>query len=72
MIQRHILGNKLTSRLKVIAADADNNGKISVNDLSEIRKLILGINTEYPHKKAGDSSDNQTMNRIIHSHSLSN
>ncbi|MCB9308931.1 MAG: HYR domain-containing protein [Lewinellaceae bacterium] len=65
MIQRHILGiENFASPYKVIAADADNNGKISVNDLSEIRKLILGINTEYPHNKSWRfTSDNQKMDQ---------
>lgn len=43
IIQRHILGiEKLNSPYKQIAADANRDNKISVSDLSEIRKLILG------------------------------
>lgn len=50
MIQRHILGvEPLPSLYKMIAADANNDGKISVSDLSELRKLILGINSKLPN-----------------------
>ncbi|KXK39543.1 MAG: HYR domain-containing protein [Saprospiraceae bacterium] len=45
MIQRHILGlEHLNSPYKLIAADANNNGSISAADVSELRKLILGVN----------------------------
>ena len=48
-IQRHILGiQPLTNPYLLIVADADNNGKVTVNDLSELRKLILGVYTELP------------------------
>ncbi len=43
-IQRHILAlEKLQSPYKIIAADANSDGKINVSDLTELRKLILGI-----------------------------
>jgi hypothetical protein len=43
-IQRHILGiKKLDNPYKMIAADADGDQSIRVNDIVEIRKLILGI-----------------------------
>ncbi|NND05745.1 MAG: T9SS type A sorting domain-containing protein [Saprospiraceae bacterium] len=42
-IQKHILGKaSLESDLRLIAADASNDGKITPLDLLEIRKLILG------------------------------
>jgi uncharacterized repeat protein (TIGR01451 family) len=48
MIQRHILGlSPLNSGYKVIAADATNDGRITAADLTEIRKLILGVTNEY-------------------------
>lgn len=51
MIQRHILGlEKFTSPYKVIASDATNDGKVSASDLTEIRKLILGINTGFKNE----------------------
>jgi len=51
MIQRHILGlEKFTSPYKVIASDATNDGKVSASDLTEIRKLILGINLGFKNE----------------------
>ena len=42
MIQRHILQiAQLDSPYKVIAADATNDGKVNVQDLVELRKVIL-------------------------------
>ncbi len=50
MIQRHILGiEKLKSPYKMIAADANNSGKITAADLIDIRKLILGVHTSFPN-----------------------
>gem|GEM_PF-3020839 len=47
MIQRHILNAaKLNSPYKLIAADANNDQKISASDLVALRKLILGLETE--------------------------
>lgn len=44
MIQRHILGiESLNSPYKYIAADINNSSNISASDLSELRKVILGI-----------------------------
>lgn len=46
MMQRHILGaEKLNSPYKMIAADVNNDQKISVNDLVALRKVILGQET---------------------------
>lgn len=45
MIQRHVLGiEKLNSPYKLIAADANKDGKVTASDLTELRKLILGTN----------------------------
>jgi hypothetical protein len=50
MIQRHILGlSTLDSPYKIIAADADNNQKVSALDLINFRKLILGVTDELPN-----------------------
>ncbi|HMP31195.1 MAG TPA: hypothetical protein PKD85_16430, partial [Saprospiraceae bacterium] len=47
-IQRHILGiRKFTSPLEFLAADVDNNGRVVVGDIIEIRKFILGISDMY-------------------------
>lgn len=44
LIQSHLLQSKiLISPYKLIAADADNNKKISVADIVMIRKMILGL-----------------------------
>ncbi len=44
LIQRHILGiEPFTDPYKMIAADANNDGKVTAADLVELRRLILGI-----------------------------
>jgi len=44
MIQQHILGlSPFNSPYKTIAADANNDLKVTASDLTELRKLILGI-----------------------------
>ena len=49
VIQRHILGiSLLDSPYKIIAADINNDSQINGLDLVELRKLILGIYTEFP------------------------
>lgn len=48
-MQRHILKiNELDSPYKVIAADINGDEKVSAADLSNLRKLILGIYNELP------------------------
>ncbi|MEZ4911963.1 MAG: T9SS type A sorting domain-containing protein [Saprospiraceae bacterium] len=48
MIQRHILGiEPLLSPYKILAADINNSKSVTVADLSALRKVILGINTEF-------------------------
>ncbi|MDF1699390.1 MAG: T9SS type A sorting domain-containing protein, partial [Saprospiraceae bacterium] len=50
LIQRHILGiAPLNSNYKMIAADINNNEKISASDLTALRKVILGIDTSFPN-----------------------
>lgn len=49
LIQKHILqATFLNSPYKVIAADIDNNQKVSTLDLIHLRKLILGVRTDFP------------------------
>jgi len=49
MIQRHILSiSKFTDPFNIIAADINNDEKITASDLLELRKLILGIYTKLP------------------------
>ncbi|MFT4533889.1 MAG: hypothetical protein ACJA1A_000067 [Saprospiraceae bacterium] len=48
-IQRHILGlENLDSPYKLIAADINADNKIKASDLSQLRKLILGVITDLP------------------------
>ena len=47
-LQRHILGlQRLSSPYKMIAADIDNDQKISVSDLLALRKVILGVENKF-------------------------
>jgi hypothetical protein len=47
-IQRHILGlEPLDPPYALIAADADNNERITAGDLLSIRKLILGVSDQF-------------------------
>ncbi|MEO6132136.1 MAG: T9SS type A sorting domain-containing protein [Saprospiraceae bacterium] len=49
-IQKHLLGiEPFVSPYQYIAADANNSQQVSAIDLLEIRKLILGIYSEYPN-----------------------
>lgn len=49
-IQRHILGIELLdSPYKILAADVSNSASLSASDLVDLRKLVLGINTEFKH-----------------------
>ncbi|MCB9309919.1 MAG: DUF11 domain-containing protein [Lewinellaceae bacterium] len=48
-IQKHILGAPyLNSPFKIIAADVNNDKKITVSDISELRKMLLGIYQKFP------------------------
>lgn len=49
LIQRHVLGSsKFDSPYNMIAADVNNDQKVTASDLVELRKLILGIYTSLP------------------------
>lgn len=49
MIQKHILNiKKLANPYKLIAADANNDRKITATDILELRKLILGTANSLP------------------------
>lgn len=48
LIQKHILGvQPITDKYALIAADINNNGKVTSADLVELRKMILGIQTKF-------------------------
>lgn len=48
LINQHILGSvPLNSPYKIIAADANKSGSVTVGDIVELRKLILHINDDF-------------------------
>lgn len=48
-IQRHLLGKKpLSSPYDLIAADVNNSESVSAGDISELRKMILGLYSDFP------------------------
>jgi hypothetical protein len=48
-IQQHILGIRpFKNRLNIVAADTNNDGKVTASDLAEMRKLLLGVTTALP------------------------
>jgi hypothetical protein len=48
MIQRHLLDIQMFNNpYQYIAADANNDGRITASDLTDIRRLILGIDAEF-------------------------
>lgn len=52
-IQKHILGlEELTSPYKLIAADVNNSKSISAADISELRKLILGVTSTFSNNQS--------------------
>ncbi|MFN8280655.1 MAG: T9SS type A sorting domain-containing protein [Saprospiraceae bacterium] len=52
-IQKHILGTKVISDpLKIVAADVNDSRSITSRDIADIRKVILGVNAEFPVKKS--------------------
>ncbi len=53
MIQRHILGiQELDSPYKIIAADVNNSQRVTAADLGDLRKVILGVNNQFPNNKS--------------------
>ncbi|MBK6352820.1 MAG: HYR domain-containing protein [Saprospiraceae bacterium] len=47
-IQKHILGQaEITDPYKLLAADVNASKTITASDMAELRKLILGINSEF-------------------------
>ncbi len=60
LIQRHVLGlSELDSPFKMIAADVNADNKISASDLVQIRKLVLGLNAEFPDNTSWRFVDKQ-------------
>lgn len=53
LIHKHIIGlEPLDSPYKLIAADANQDGKVTSFDIITLRKLILGITSELPNGKS--------------------
>ncbi len=53
IIQKHLLGiKKLKSPYKLLAADANQDQKITASDILLLRKLILGVNSKLENTKA--------------------
>jgi hypothetical protein len=60
MMQRHILGiNLFNSAYQVIAADVNNDEKVTASDLVELRKLVLGIYGTLPKSGSWRFVDNK-------------
>lgn len=52
-LQKHLLGiQHLKSPYQWIAADANNSNSLSAIDFVEIRKIILGFNSEFSHSRS--------------------
>ncbi|MBK8955829.1 MAG: hypothetical protein IPM34_09750 [Saprospiraceae bacterium] len=57
-IQRHILGLELMdSPYKLIAADVNKSGSITARDISELRKLILGVQNQFDNNSSWNFVD---------------
>lgn len=74
MIQRHILGiEKLDTPHKLIAADVNNDKNISASDLTDLRKVILGVTEEFSNNdswKFFDKAYNFADPKTAHTESL--
>ena len=63
LIQRHILDlEAFTDPYNLVAADANNDKYVTASDLSEIRKLILGITQSFKNDSWRFPVKHQTMN----------
>lgn len=61
MMQRHILGvAPFHNAYKMVAADVNNDSKVSASDMVVLRKLILGLITELPDNDSWRFLDAQT------------
>lgn len=61
MMQRHILGlAPFHNGYKMVAADVNNDSKVSASDMVVLRKLILGLITELPNNDSWRFLDAQT------------
>jgi hypothetical protein len=52
LVNRHLTGSRaLESPYKIIAADVDGNGRISVRDIIQLQRLILNVTNTFPENK---------------------
>ena len=70
LIQRHILTiAQFDDPYKVIAADIDNNERVSGADIVYLRKLILGVNNTFPNGQQSwrfvDAIDNMDVSDVF-------
>jgi hypothetical protein len=60
-IQRHILGiARLDNAYKLIAADVNNDSKVTASDLVSLRKAILGVSEGFPNNNSWRYLDKST------------
>lgn len=53
LIQKHLLNiRKITNPYELIAADVNKSGTITISDVLQLRKLILGIDREFSQNKS--------------------
>ena len=53
MIQKMIIGlEEFDTPYKHLAADINNNGEVTVSDLVELRRMILGVFTDFPRNES--------------------
>jgi len=65
LISKHILGTQnISDRFAQIAADVNNNGKITTSDVVELRKMILGLQSNFNNNKSWRFFD-ATMNEEV-------
>ncbi len=71
ILQKHLLGQELLqTTYKMEAADVNNDGRIKVSDLVDMRRLILGINNEFADSDSWRFYDRNTEESIFNTESL--
>ncbi|MBK8505309.1 MAG: DUF11 domain-containing protein [Saprospiraceae bacterium] len=70
LIQKHLLGKEELSVYGERSADVNEDGRISALDLVTIRKLILGIMSEYPSSDSWRFYEQESQEQIYHIPSL--
>ena len=69
--QRHILGlQPFTNPLQFLAADVNNDKKITASDLVQMRKIILGVDEYYKHNTSWIFLDETSVKSAINPWSI--